>query len=1179
MPILKGSATPHAAKKRKLDQFRDDPQLEDSEMGGGSSSDESPNLVDVFEETANEPEQTSQTTRQNRVKRNEKWGSDNAMLSSGGIGKSAMLTLQVNELLLEIRPDYEKQLSLLKSTLHKLKEIVESIPEVAPMTVAEAENSLCTEAGVSIPFPQPRPTKDTKYTFEYRKPTKIDIIGSLSVKLSVKGTSSIDMTITMPHSVFQDKDYLNHRIFHKRAYYLARIAAGIKGNAEGEFALEYFSQDDIYCLPGLIIKPGRDPPQGFSRSKVHVRILVAVPDSAFPIEKTLPTKNCLRPTLSNGHDVVAPTPFYNSCVRLACSYAAYHALLHKATLTCEAFRDVCLLGRIWLRQRGFSSAISSGGFGGFEFSAVCGLLLQHGGRPNAGPALSNKYNTLQLFKAVLQFLAGKDLTEPMILDAANLKIANTDYPVLFDGATGMNVLFKMTPWSYQLLRHEARLSLQAMNARSQDNFDSLFIIRSDEPLLRFDEVYRIDLSAIQKALAMDADARDQYAKMCSVLSKGLGDRVKLVHLKTQGAAMWPISKAKQGNKSERQFIDVGLLLNPDMVSRLVDHGPLAEEKEAAKTFRDFWGEKAELRRFKDGSISESLVWSEESPVTQQIINCVLQRHLHLPMGSITAHVSKFDTWLAPPATQLRPSDAFKLMNDAYHSFVNELYQLQGMPLSIRSISPADPQLRYASLHCPLMYSPASPANVLIQFEGSARWPDSLPAIQHTKIAFLVKLADLLSASNSTITTRIGLENTLTASSGHLNTSFLDVIYPSPAPAHALRPISFRIRIHHDRTLTLLESALSPSNKSALTVSARETLASALVTHKRLNLASPLHTTALSNLCTRHPALSPTIRLLKKWTASHLLSNTHIPDEILELLATHTFLRLSPFPTPSTPQTAFLRTLLFLSRWDWAAEPLILDFAETAEMTPQQQAEIVTRFTAWRKLDPAMNNVVLFVASTIDPTGVIWTQGARPSKVVAARLTALAKASIELVKAKGLEMRKEDWQSLFTTPMGDFDFVIHLNRHILRSHGRGSKGKKGEKEEKYKNLVLQEGMDIGEIGFDPVQLYLEDLEHAFGQNVLFFHNADGGRVIAGLWNPRALGRRAWRVRLGYSSMPVAAVEEPEGKDGGGGGDGEEKGSVVMNQSGILGEIAMMGEGLVERVEIVKELAQRTGTTVR
>lgn len=212
----------------------------------------------------------------------------------------------------------------------------------------------------------------------------------------------------------------------------------------------------------------------------------------------------------------------------------------------------------------------------------------------------------------------------------------------------------------------------------------------------------------------------------------------------------------------------------------------------------------------------------------------------------------------------------------------------------------------------------------------------------------------------------------------------------------------------------------------------------------------------------------------------------------------------------------------------------------------------------------MNNVVLFIASNIDPTGVIWTQGARPSKVVAARLTALAKASTELVKSQGLEMSTEDWQSLFRTPRADFDFVIHLKREIVRGYGRGATGEK----EKFKNLVLQEGMDIDSIGFDPVQLYLEDLESAFGQNVLLFRDADGGKVIAGLWNPRALGRRAWRVRLGYSSMPVAMEEEEQER---GYGENEGKGVVVMNQAGILAEIAMLGEGLVERIEVVKELA--------
>jgi U3 small nucleolar RNA-associated protein 22 len=1176
MSVLNSSNAPHAAKKRKLAQARDGSRFGEEDMNEENSDDAS-NLGD-FPAPVQNPARAADrarvgashgTTTRNGVSRTGKSTSDSALLSSAGMGKSTMMTLQINELLSEVRPNYEKQLSQLEDTLYKLKQIIESLPDVAPMTAIEAERSLSKDSGVTIPFPHPRPTKDTKYTFEYRKPTNVNVVGSLALKLSVKGQNAVDMTVTMPQSMFQEKDYLNHRMFHKRAYYLARITAGIRKLAEEEFALKYSSQDDIYYLPVLIVKPARNSPQDFSRSKFHVRILVAIPDATFPIEKTLPTKNCLRSTSSEGQDAALATSFYNSCVRLTSSYAAYHALLHKATLNCDAFRDVCLLGRTWLHQRGFASAISTGGFGGFEFSVVCGLLLLGSG-PKGRPALSTKYSTLQLFKAVLQFLAGKDLTEPMILNAANLKMAKAEYPVLYDGIRGVNVLLKMRPWSYQLLRHEASLSLQAMNVGVQDNFDSTFIMRSDEPILRFDEVYRIDLSAIKTAMTIDLDAGDLFAKSYKLLSQGLADRVKLVHFRTPETASWPIGKPKQGKRSERHLIDVGLLLNPDHANRLVDHGPSAEEQEASKTFRDFWGEKAELRRFKDGSISESLVWSEDSPVTQQIIDCIMQRHLNLPAESITALVNKLDGLLAAPSTQIRPSNAFKLMSDAYQSLVTELYQLEGMPLSIRSISPADPQLRYASLHCPLVSSPTRPANVLIQFEGSARWPDSLPAIQHTKIAFLVKLADLLSASNKTITTRIGLENTSTASSGHLNTSFLDIIYPSPSPAQGLSPISFRIRIHHERTLALLETALSPSNKSALPNTTRETLAAALTTHKRLNLASPLHTTTLSNLCTRHPALSPTIRLLKKWTASHLLP--HIPDEILELLAAHTFLHPFPFSPPSTPQTAFLRTLLFLSRWDWASEPLIIDLGSDSSsdlMTAAQHAEIQTRFTAWRKLDPGMNNVVLFIASTIDPTGVIWTQGARPSKVVAARLTALAKASIELVKVKGLEMRQEDWESLFTTPMGNFDFVIHLKKEIVKGYGGGGVGRSRRGKEKFKNLTLQEGLDVESIGFDPVQLYLEDLESAFGQNVLFFHDADGGKVIAGLWNPRALGREAWRVRLGYSSMPVAAVED-EDQDRGE-EEQEEKGMVVMNQSGILAEIAMLGEGLVERIEVVKELA--------
>ena len=1073
--------------------------------------------------------------------------------SPGALGKSSIMTLQIDELLTQIKPNHGKQISRLKDVLHRVKEIAERLPEVPSVSAAEAEMSLKRDFGVTIPFPQPRPTEATRYQFEYRRPANVNVVGSLPLMLSTQEDNLVEMAVTMPESILQEKDYLNYRVFQKRAYYLARLAGGIKEAAPDEFKLSFEYQDDVQLLPVLIVSPTDKSPTGFAQSKCRIRIFVAQNASAFPIEKTLPTKNCVRSAAPDSDSIKTATPFYNTCVRWVASTASFHSLLHQATLNCDAFKDVSILGRTWLRQRGFHSSISSGGFGWVEWSLVCALLMQGGG-PKGGAALSSRYNSLQLFKAVLQFLAGKDLTEGMILNSPYFANPSKDLPLFYDGRTGVNILFKMKPWSYRLLRHEAGQTLQAINARSQENFDPTFIIRTADSIFRFDEIYNVDATTFSpRSSISDASLQRSIERIYELLIQGMGDRVELIHIKAPGAKPWSISDHAPVKCDQDVKIDIGLLLRPENTSRLVDHGPSAEDSKASMEFREFWGDKAELRRFKDGSISESLIWSEDSPVTQQIIEHVLYHHLKLPPRSVAALQRRFGSLLGVPGATIGPNDTFRLLSDTYQSMTSQLYQLEGLPLSIRSIHPADSQLRSTSLRCPLIAFPLSPANVLIQFEGSARWPDSLPAIQHTKIAFLVKLAEVLSASHPEVETRVGLENTSTAHSGHLNTSFLDIIYP--APARGIGRISFRLRIQHDREQTLLERALKIKE---LHGSTRDLFATTLAAYKRDFVASVRHTTAFRNLCTRHPALSPTTRLLKKWASSHLLS-THLPDELLELVTAKVFVHPSPWTTPATAQTGFLRALRLLSRWDWTAEPLIVDLSGNADMTAKELAAIATRFQAWRTIDPGLNNVIMFAASNIDNTGVAWTQGARPSRVVAARLTALAQASIELVKSRGLALDDADWASMFKSPLTDFDFLIHLKPSVVP--GGAGKGK-GDKE-KYKNLAVQDELDLNSIGFDPIGLFLQDLEEALGPHVLFFHDADGGDVIAGLWNPRSLGQHPWRVRRGYSTAPVNPGEAQD----------DERKAVVMNQSAILAEIAMLGEGLIEKVDLVKKVLKQ------
>jgi U3 small nucleolar RNA-associated protein 22 len=146
------------------------------------------------------------------------------------------------------------------------------------------------------------------------------------------------------------------------------------------------------------------------------------------------------------------TPAYNSSLLADTTYFIHLAQLHSSASDAPAFKDACILGRTWLRQRGFGSSISKGGFGHFEWAILMSLLLKGGG--SKGHAILLKgYNNYQMFKATVQFLASRDLSvSPLVLEAQadGLKMEG---PVVFDGETALNVLFKMTPWGYKLVRN------------------------------------------------------------------------------------------------------------------------------------------------------------------------------------------------------------------------------------------------------------------------------------------------------------------------------------------------------------------------------------------------------------------------------------------------------------------------------------------------------------------------------------------------------------------------------------------------------------------------------------------------------------------------------------------------------------------------------------------------------
>ena len=940
-------------------------------------------------------------------------------------------------------------------------------------------------------------------------------------------------------SIFQEKDYLNYRYFYKRAYYLACIASGIEEADDCTFVVKFAYQNDSHLQPVIILGPGQGS-DDFSKSNCQIRIILAANGAMIPLSKTLPHMNCIRANLEGSAPAeksTMPTPFYNASLRSECSTLAYLKHLHGASLQADGFTDACVLGSVWLRQRGLRTGLAGGGFGSFEWASTMALLL-HGGGPKGRPILSKAYNSHQLFKAMLQYLSLKDLvTGPVAIPSDIVNLDGYDQPLLFDGARGLNILFKMSPWSYAVLRDEATRTLKLLNDPFLDQFDASFITNLSNAPLRFDSVIDLPVNHPVDLPPPIADAIDDDMHFCRLayqaLKTGLGDRVLLIHPRPPGKNAW--SPASLTHHSKVNSIRIGLILDPAQINRSVDRGPSAEDKVAAAAFRQFWGEKAELRRFKDGSIQESLIWSAtdaRDSILKQIVTYIVRRHLGEKAASdINLSGDSFNRLLdnkSPNPTD--PSILYQPIINAFEAFEKDIRNLQGLPLQIRQISAADSQLRYTSINVPVLKPgqyQMDPANVYVQFEGSSRWPDDIAAVQRTKIAFLLKMGELLEEATHGLTTRLGLENN---SHKLLNSAFLDVLYPEGA--------FFRLRIHHEREFNLLEKTLK--DKSHTQVSREET-ASALSAYKRNFIQAPLHTQAIRTLRTRFPLLSPSIRLMKKWRDSHLLSH-HISDSLIELFTARAFLHPGPWSIPGSVMTGFLRTMKLVSKWDWRSEPLIVDFS--GEMSREVIEGIHIRFEAWRRIDPAMNRVVMFAASNLDPDGIMWTE-LGPSKVVAARFSSLAEAACRVVEQQGVGIEPE---MLFAASMVDYDFVVHLNTQFAGDNA----ARRSISKAVFKNLQVQEQRDKTLVGYNPVQSFVEELRTLYDSNLVFFYNEQGDSVIAGLWNPQT-GPRSWKTNMQYSTMPVAVQDEEDPQ-------------VTINKRATLHDIARLGGDMISRIEI-------------
>ncbi|KAF4121527.1 U3 small nucleolar RNA-associated protein 22 [Geosmithia morbida] len=1120
---------------------------------------------------------------------------------------ASMFTLQTDELLKGSRVDYAKVLDGVDTLLHRLKGVIDSIPAHEAVPISEATPEFEKKHSISIPYPDPKPPKDAPYKLAFDSPAQCNVVGSYVSRTMVKTQTafSVDMVVQMPRSLFQEKDYQSMRYFYRRAYYIAYIAAHLRKELGDHVDAEYSLLHDNSLLPILVLRPrpaaadeeddeGKKEEEKKATKKTKakpytVRIIPCAPEDLFPPSKLTPTSanNADRQQAGIGKEKEKrASPFYNSTLKAESTFITYLRLLTKAKTDCPSFADACLLGRIWLQQRGFGGPVSQGGFGHFEWAVMVALLLRSGGR-NGKAALSSSLSSTELFKAVIHFLADTDLTKkPLILGggaaAAAAAAEPGGSPVVYDSSTALNILHRMTPWSAGLLRTHARSTADLLADEAADKFAPIFIMRVNVWSQLYDSVFDIDSPDMLVPTAASSDSRgpvwDYASGVYKVLKRAYGDRAELINIQQPGTACWSLggtaSSQQQQQQRRRRRLVVGVIFNAHNMPRQMERGPPAEEQRDAARFRQFWGDKAELRRFKDGSILECVEWTGRQAVDicEEVTRHALARHVKLTHDEVSFLGGSLSSSIIALSHLDKP--AFDAARQAFQTFEHDVRSLEDLPLQIRQLAPVSPLARYTSILPPIPGAAFAggfePMDVNMYFEVSSRWPENLIAIQETKIELLLDLDRRLTSAYDTITTFLGRDDR--AIDSEANLAYLDVVYDTGA--------AFRVRIYSDVEETLLERRVR--NRS-LQGYVRDAVQDKLLAFRWDHSTAPLHTQTVATFCTRLPALSPAIRLAKQWFSSHKLS-AHVSDEVIELLVLSVFLSPYPWGVPSSASTAFLRTLDFLSRWDWREDPLILNTSTTdnddgdnennnnnnSGSNEDRRASIRRDLETWRKRDPNMNNhAALFIATSTSPSGQTYTRNG-PSRLAASRMTRLARAACSLLRDRDVRLNVT---SLFEPSLTDYDVLFHLSPKAIRSVMRSASGasrttrSKHQQQQQFKNLAgsaaSSSSPTLMPTRDHPVNVLLSRLRDIYDDTIIFFHGRfdtdhldEYDCVVAAIWNPK-LRTQKFRPGLSYNFARV--------------GDGvDADGDVVeINRPAVLLEIARIAGDLISEIEVVAD----------
>uniref|UniRef100_A0A8B9CI43 Nucleolar protein 6 n=1 Tax=Anser brachyrhynchus TaxID=132585 RepID=A0A8B9CI43_9AVES len=792
---------------------------------------------------------------------------------------SSLLRLQIEELLKEVTLKETKKKKI-DAFLHEINAFISPAPP-------QLTDQTWLPGDVKVPFLQV--PFDVKGKFRFLPPAQLSVVGSYLLGTCIKPEINVDVAVTMPREVFQDKDNLNQRYHRKRALYLAHIAHHLsKERLFGSVKFAYMNSNHL--KPILLLRP-----QGKDEKLVTVRLHACPALGFFKPSRFHPSKNNVRTAwfMEQSSPKEAPEPQLSK--GLGC-------------------------------------------FSGFLVSMLVAYLLMK-------RKIVRVMSGYQVLRNVLQFLATTDLS---VMGISLMKDVDASLPALADFHQAFEVVFvdpsglvnlcaDMTASKYHQVQSEAKRSMEILDDRMVDGFQVLLM--TPKPMLRtFDHVFhRKHVSKLQSACKkielMDRGGNYVAAALpfiVSLLARGLAGRALLVAHSLPQTPEWPIDAEPPKHKDVGP-LTFGLLFVPEFAASTLEKGPQADRPEAVE-FWNFWGEKSELRRFQDGTICEAVVWEASTVCQKRLIPEQIVRHLR--------------GWATCGCTCALGEEAVVSIVCSYDDLSHKLWNLEGLPLTVTAVQGVHLALRYTDVFPPIPMKPIysfhnqirtkrlllpseekpcpayiAPLKIICHMEGSGRWPQDKEAIKRIKTAFHLQLAELLQQQHQLIC-RPAVTHTDVYKDGYV----------------------FHLQVAYHQEPLILKEVVTPEGM----LKYQDTEESQQLELETLHW--PYLTSSLHGLQQQHPVFGSSCRLAKRWVSAQLLSDS-ISEECVDLLVASLFLHPAPFTPPSSPQVGFLRFLSLLVTFDWNNNPLIVNL--NAGLTGEQCTEIKNKFMAARSRLPVI----------------------------------------------------------------------------------------------------------------------------------------------------------------------------------------------------------------------------------